>query len=208
MITLPVGGAGRFARVRHGLELFLFAASAIMAAAVVGAALGVAGAALAELPSLWHRGAAALAAGVAALYGIGELLGAKWWVPQRHWLVPKRRYVYGPLLYAGAFGATLGAGLFTKIPFMGYHLLLASCVATADPWQGGALMALFGAARAAPVVAVPLAAWTRSDVPTPAAAHAANRWFAQVDRRMAGLRGSLLLALAGALFAGVLPPLS
>lgn len=175
----------------------MFALAATASAALVGAACGLLGvAAAAHAPSL-RAGLAGLVAAVAGAYGIAESRGAQWWVPQRHWQVPQAWGWHGRFVFATAFGLVLGAGFLTLIPFIGYYLLVALCVVAADPVRGGVLMGLFGAARAVPVLAVPLVSWARRQPQHAQRAAAANDWLAGVDRRLAGVRALTLLAVAG-----------
>lgn len=49
--------------------------------------------------------------------------------------------------FAVWFGAALGVGWLTIIPFIGFHLACIACVATGAPLLGAAVMAPFGAFR-------------------------------------------------------------
>lgn len=169
----------------------------MVSAGTVGVLCGALGGLLkTRVPSVYYT-LAALIAGVATVYSFAELQGAKLPIPTRHWLVPKEWGQYGQPFFATAFGVILGAGFFTVINFIGYYLLLASCVMTAEPIQGSVVMAVFGAARTAPVLVAPLVSWMRGQTYSFETAVIANDWFIQVDPHMAQLRTGVLLAVAG-----------
>ena len=50
------------------------------------------------------------------------------------------------------FGAVLGAGFLTRIPYFGYFVLVAGCFGRGNLWAGAFVMTVFGAARAVSVV--------------------------------------------------------
>jgi sulfite exporter TauE/SafE len=52
---------------------------------------------------------------------------------------------YGAAL---AYGAALGAGVFTRVPFGAFYVLCAWCASRGDPVYGALLMGAYGAARA------------------------------------------------------------
>ncbi len=181
-----------------------FVAAAIVSAGIVGILCGILGALLAGLAAPVLVIVAALIGIVAVVYGLGEVTRANLWVPQRHWLVPSQWSWYGSLRYAAAFGSILGAGFFTLIPFIGYHILLIVCVLVADPIRSGALMTFFAMARTLPVMAIPLVMWIRKEEHTHDTASTAIREFIQVNRFMAALRSGVLFAVAASLLRGIL----
>ena len=118
VISVPVGIRKR-TEVRR---LFVFVASAAASAGTVGAITGWLGSVILRLtPELRFYSFIGLA-GLSIAYGIAELHSAKWWVPTRTWIIPKRWALYGNVPFALAFGSVLGAGFFTIITFIGYHV--------------------------------------------------------------------------------------
>jgi len=72
--------------------------------------------------------------------------------PERQWQVPNKWAVRRPILGAIAFGLTIGAGIFTFIPFTSFYLLLAWELLLGNPLAGALLGATYGLARALPVI--------------------------------------------------------
>lgn len=140
-------------------------------------------------------------AGIGIAYGIAAACGARWPVPTRRWQVPRRWARYGHINFAAAFGAILGAGLFTVVNFIGFYLLLAVCVLSADPLTGSATMALYGAARAIPIPLVPLIFWARGGRYSPEATTAVARWLRAWEAPLSPLRTATLMAIAVSLLA-------
>lgn len=134
---------------------------------------------------------------VALAYGLAELGGLRWWLPQRHWQVPQSWGRHGRVAYAAAFGVVLGAGFLTFVPYVGYHLLLGVCVVGADPQRGGMLMVIFGMARAAPVLLGPLLTWMGGGTFTVATTATINTWATSVDGRAGAFKVAVLAAVAG-----------
>ena len=134
---------------------------------------------------------------LAAGYGAAEICGKAWWVPTRHWQVPRHWGQHGTHLYWTAFGLALGAGFFTIVTSMGYYVLLVIGILLGDPAQAATLMALFGAARVAPVLIMPLLVRTRGVADPFAFAIEANAWLTLKEQRLAVIRGSVLLVVAG-----------
>ncbi|HUS14696.1 MAG TPA: hypothetical protein VM536_06715 [Chloroflexia bacterium] len=118
--------------------------------ALLGALLGAGGALLRGiLPFAVIAGAALV---LALAYGLHELGVLRLPHPEMAWQVPNRWILRRPLLGAAAFGALLGAGIFTYIPFTAFYLLLAWEVLLANPWAGALLGAIYGATRALPAL--------------------------------------------------------
>ena len=158
MIAPSVGGTPCRTRPSDLVRPSLYVASGILAAALLGFGLGVVGAALPEALIRVGWGLIAVTAGA---YVVGSLLGMRIGVPQRDWMIPSDWSWDGETRYAITFGALLGAGLFTKVSYIGYHLLLMLCVALRDPLTAMVVMGAFGLIRTMPVLAFPLAALVR-----------------------------------------------
>jgi hypothetical protein len=103
-----------------------------------------------------------------------------------------------------AAGMILGAGFLTVIPFIGYYLMLLSCIMIADPLHGSIVMGFFGAARAVPVILTPLFWWTFRYPPSLNMTAEANQWFTEVITRLGWLRVPVLFAVAGSALVAVL----
>ena len=136
-------------RVRTAVAAICFALGAVAAAFAVGAAAGLLGEAL-------PRGAAlAVAVAVAALGALRELRLLRVPLPQRRRQVPEHWRRSWPLpLWSGAYGAGLGAGALTHVPFATWYAALAGAVVIGDPLVSGLCLALFGAGRALAAVAL------------------------------------------------------
>ncbi len=94
-----------------------------------------------------------LAAGLVALGGLGGLLETVGRVPtwrrqvDEAWLTRYRGWVYG-----AGFGLQLGAGVATTVTTGAIYLAGVFAVVAASPARGGLIGAVFGLARAAPVL--------------------------------------------------------
>lgn len=201
MITPPCWGAQRYTHSTYIRSVSLFAAGSIVSAGIVGGICGGIGVLLMSRapmlrPVLWG-----LIMVVAALYGVAELRGEPAPVPTRHWLVPRNWGRFGKARYALAFGLLLGAGFFTLVTFVGYYLILGTCVAIADPIYGVALMAIFGAIRAAPVALAPLIYWVRGRRYSFELAAEVNDWLMRIELRIPTLRTITLFSVAGSALA-------
>lgn len=143
--TITPAGCG--SRQRYRLALALFALGALVAAAVLGAVLGLAGAALDRTVALAVVAALAL---VAAAREIGLLPGA---VPGGRGQVPERWRREWPLpAWSLAYGAGLGLGLLTRLPVTTFLVACAGALALGDPLVSAACLAPFGLGRALMVV--------------------------------------------------------
>lgn len=140
----------------------------------------------------------------AAAYGLAELSGARWWVPSREWLIPRRWGRWGSPVFDILFGLFLGAGFFTIIRFVGYHVLLVICVLSRDPIKAAVLMGTFGATRAIPILALPLIGFLRNSRYDFNAAYEMHRHFTHLDRSLRSLRATVLLVIAGISLTAVL----
>ena len=141
MISEPVWLAREDERKRYGRRLLLFSVALVTGAVATGTALAAFG--------TWLWPAASGTALTAALVAIGvlvlarELFLRKAPIPQLKWQVPRgwmRRFWAG----AVAFGATMGAGLFTLQPSALFHVYVLGCLASTDVRRGAVMGATYG----------------------------------------------------------------
>jgi hypothetical protein len=136
-------------RQRQRLALVGFAAGAIAASALVGAALGALGAALGAQLAL-------AAAGLALLAAAREAGLVSFPLPQVRRQVPERWRFELPLpVWSVGYGAGLGVGFLTFQPVATFWVACAAAVALANPLAAAVSFAAFGAGRAL------MAAWPR-----------------------------------------------
>ena len=145
--TITPAGCG--SRHRYRVALALFSVGAIGAAAALGALLGLAGA---SLDRSWTVPVLAVLALVAGLREWGVLRVP---LPGAHRQVPERWRREWPLgAWSLAYGAGLGAGIFTHQVVASFWVACAGAIAIGDPAWSAACLALFGAGRAL-MVALP-----------------------------------------------------
>ena len=145
--TITPAGCG--SRQRYRVALALFSAGAIVAAAALGALLGLVGE---QFDRSWTVPVLAVLALLAALREWGVLRVP---VPGAHRQVPERWRREWPLgAWSLAYGAGLGAGIFTHQVVATFWVACAGAVAIGDPAWSAACLALFGAGRAL-MVALP-----------------------------------------------------
>jgi hypothetical protein len=167
-------------RRRQRVAVALFTASAVLAAALLGAALGLVGALVGA------RGAVAAAGALALLAAAREAGLVRVPLPQARRQVPERWRFELPLpLWATGYGAGLGVGVFTFQPVSTFWVACAGALALARPLPAAVCFSVYGAGRAASVL------WAR--------ARAANA--GEAVERLAGRRRGLLRANAVALAA-------
>jgi hypothetical protein len=129
-------------RQRQRLALVGFAAGAIAASALVGAALGALGAALGAQLAL-------VAAGLALLAAAREAGLVSFPLPQVRRQVPERWRFELPLpVWSVGYGAGLGVGFLTFQPVATFWVACAAAVALANPLAAAVSFAAFGAGRA------------------------------------------------------------
>jgi hypothetical protein len=129
--------------VRNAVIIASFLGSMTLAASVVGAILGAAGE---LLPSGISAGVVVVSASVLAL--LVELRLVSFATPYRHWQVPRDWPTrFGALRGYSLWGATLGVGVFSYVPFASYHVLLLWMVLSGSPVTGGAMGILYGVGR-------------------------------------------------------------
>lgn len=204
MITPPVGGARRFDGLKNVVRLLLFALAASFSAAVVGAACSYGGSLLIRNGSNLSTALWASVGCCAVAYGLAELSGARWWVPSREWLIPRRWGRWGSPAFDILFGLFLGAGFFTIIRFVGYHVLLVICVLSRDPLKSALLMGAFGATRAMPILVLPLIGFLKKRHYDFSTAYEMHRHFTHLDRRLRSVRATLLFVISGIALTAIL----
>ena len=129
----------------------VFVSSTSASGALLGIVVGWVGQlVMGSVTPIWSHTLLAGTAAILALVEIGvlpiRLPSASRSVPQRWWLR------YGPKTAALAYGAVLGLGITTAIPFASFYLLLAGMMVT-GPVGGAVIGASYGFGRAS---AVPL----------------------------------------------------
>lgn len=176
-------------RKRQIVAQALFALSAVAAAAALGLALGLLGAALGG------ERAVLAAAGLALVAAAREAGLVRFPVPQARRQVPERWRFELPLpLWSSGYGAGLGAGFFTFQPVSTYWVACAGALALARPLPAALCFSLYGAGRALMVV------WPRRQEADPTAA--VERL---VTRRGALLRANVVALLACAVLLAAAP---
>jgi hypothetical protein len=103
----------------------------------------------------WHFRACAIAlALIAAIGSLHDLQLLPFRLPSRCWQVPQRWKQFHPSVAAACYGFVIGLGVLTHIPFASFYLVVGVCALLANPSLGAALLAVYGAARAAAVAIV------------------------------------------------------
>jgi hypothetical protein len=167
-------------RKRQMLAQVVFAAAAVVTSAALGLALGFAG-------SLLGARHAVLAAAALALVAAAREAGLlRFPLPQARRQVPESWRFELPLpVWAGGYGAGLGAGFFTFQPVSTFWVACAGALALGRPLAAALCLSLYGAGRAAMIV------WPRRRTGDPTAA----------VERLTRRRGALLRANVVALVA-------
>ena len=150
----PLGERGR--GNRWWLTALAYEAGSIVGGAAMGAAAGAIGLPLAHLllASALARAVAGAAVTVVALALEIRTLNARSRLPgprrqvDKAWLDRYRGWVYG-----GGFGLQLGTGLVTIVNSAAMYALVGLFIAMGSPATGAAVGALFGLARALPLLA-------------------------------------------------------
>lgn len=152
----PLGERGRNARWPLTISYYLI--GSLLGGAAIGLAAGLVGELLAWLVRFVGLGQTPV--GLVLIFGLAALLGAA--LDTRRWrsrLPTIHRQVnedwletYRPWVYGGGFGFQLGLGVVTIVTTASVYLLLLLIVLTGS-WQIGlGLGALFGLARALPIL--------------------------------------------------------
>lgn len=173
-----------------------FMVAALLAAGLLGVALGVVGTWAKQSFVSVERPFATLLGMTSLAYGGAEAIGADLPVPTRHWLVPRTWHAYGGDVFATAFGVVLGLGFVTVVPYFGYYVLMAACMTIGGPIAGGVAMMVYALTRAAPVVGVSFFAAHRNYDHNSGIEHRVIRRMSQVNRMILPIRAGLLLYAA------------
>lgn len=182
----------------------MFALSAAFSAAMVGVACAYVGSLLIRTGSNLSTAMWASLACCGAAYGLAELSGVRWWVPTREWLIPRRWGRWGSPTFDILFGLFLGAGFFTIIRFVGYHVLLVICALSRDPLKAALLMGTFGVTRAIPILVFPVIGFVRNKHFDFSTAYEMHKHFTHLDQRLRSVRATVLFAISGIALTAVL----
>jgi hypothetical protein len=150
-------------RIRGGVGLaqWTFAIGCIAGGAALGSALGMIGGALGlrhVIPS-WGPVMLAIAGAIHLMFAARELGLIQFVMPQSRWQVPRAwQFTMAPRMAGFLYGAGLGFGIFTRITTGALYLVMAWIVLLGDIGIGAAVLAVFGAGRALPVVLLAAAA--------------------------------------------------
>jgi len=173
----------------------------MLAALILGMALGTLGSvAKRHVPGavtvLWT-----VATICAVIYAIRDLIGRTWPVPSRSWLVPRRWGCFGSPISDALFGASLGLGFVTVVPFIGFYLLLVMCVAYADVQRATTTMMTFALVRVFPIVFTPVTYYLTSGTYDSFVAREVNRRTTCIlnSRPLLVVRAYVLFLAAGAI---------
>lgn len=130
---------------------FVFLTGCVVGATCVGAALGVVGA----LPG--GRGVGLLCLVVVVLLWFNDKCGiVTLGAPSSCWQVPREWAWAGRLRYSLVFGLLLGLGVVTIVKSWAVYMVLAGAMAQGDMFAGTGVGAVFGFARAMPMLLVSL----------------------------------------------------
>ena len=148
-VIMPLGQRHRRWTFWVARGVLYIAASALSGALVGGLVAAIGGVAEHVLPAVVLFGLAGL---LGLAYGLHELGIFHLPHPEHKWQVPNEWIARRPLFGAVAFGLTIGAGVFTFIPFTSFYVLLAWELALGNVWAGALLGAAYGLARGLPVI--------------------------------------------------------
>jgi cytochrome c biogenesis protein CcdA len=192
------------APVVHGVRRWVIAVAAFAAGSIAaGAALGLALGWVAERAGGGSVHGAWAAAGVAAAYAAREAGLLRLPIPQLRRQVPQRWREVLPLpATAFLYGAGLGVGFVTYIP-VATLVAVTAAVALADPSDGMAALAAFGAGRA--VVLVAATAGLRDWDEAAERFERAGQWLRERGGALRTANAGAMAALAGVLAATATP---
>ncbi|WP_419165781.1 hypothetical protein [Candidatus Palauibacter sp.] len=122
-------------------------------------------------------------------------------LPYSTWVVPREWNQLPRGVHAFAFGAALGLGVATRIPFAAMHVVMATCLLVGSPQMALASFGAFGLVRAAPMILVSRGLATRGDSDIIAELDRLRRAAPWLSRLAVGLTGGLAGTLAKQLLA-------
>lgn len=147
-MVATIGPLVKVAKVRWATSMLLFVTASTMSAMTLGLLLGLVGSLFSHGPSTPSVivGVFALACALVEVRALPVTVPfCARSVPQSWW----RRY--GPVYGSVAYGAVLGIGVTTVIPFITFYFVLFAAL-LAGPIGGGLLLGLYGFARSLPVL--------------------------------------------------------
>jgi hypothetical protein len=128
---------------RNKALLGIFVTGLVGTAALVGFTLGTIGWSIAS-----HVNRELVLGGLVVVAIFIELEVLQFSAPYRHWQVPRDwPSKYGAAGGYGLWGATLGAGFLSYVPFASYHVLLVWLLLSGGPASGAVIGGLYGAGR-------------------------------------------------------------
>lgn len=126
MIAPPVGGRTGVTKAAYAGACW-YLVGAIVGGSSIGAVCAAAGFLLRHtLPQPFRWGYIVLGT-CAIVYAIADIAGRQLKVPSSPWRVPRRWGQYGAIVPAIGFGFSIGTGVLTVVPWIGYYLLLVLC---------------------------------------------------------------------------------
>jgi hypothetical protein len=144
--------------IRKGLVIVTFLGSMVLAAMILGATLGWLG----EPLLLGETARALLVLGASALALLVELRLVSFGAPYRHWQVPRDwPGRFGMFRGYALWGAALGVGVISYVPFASYHVLLVWMLASGGAVAGAVMGAAYGVGRGLASLAPAVAAARR-----------------------------------------------
>ena len=155
IIPIGNGDTHRTQYQKRQMVVVAHAAGTTSAAAAFGFIVGVTGMLLKRTNILFENEQLLilLTGGMALLYAGHEFKFFRLPAPQSGWQVPERwKSELSPLWLSFLYGAGLGPGLFTAIPFTTFYLAVIWVLVTASPWFGVLCFTMYGLGRAAPIL--------------------------------------------------------
>jgi len=151
-VIVPLGKAAS-AVVNWLVRVLVYVIASTVGGALMGLSLGLIGSLIyALVPGPTVAWPMLVIAGFALLYALHEGLLLRLPHPERNWQVPNAWIMRWPILGTAMFGAILGTGLLTFIPYSSYYVLLAWTAGTGSLVLATALGATYGLVRGLPAV--------------------------------------------------------
>lgn len=132
---------------------------------------------------------------------VAGVAGTRLRLPYSSWIVPREWNRFPRAACAFAFGAALGLGVATRIPFAAMHVVMATCLLVGSPQMALASFGAFGLVRAAPMVLVSRGLATHGDPDIVAELDRLRRAASWLSRLAIGLTAGLAGTLAKQLLA-------
>jgi hypothetical protein len=121
--------------------------AATLCGAIVGAAIALLGLPVTGLLGSGSARGIAVVTGLAV--GLCELLAIGMRMPQRHKQVPSSwRHRFPPEIALAGYGGIIGMGIFTKIPFASFYVLIVWTLLEGSVEAGAITLAVYGLSRA------------------------------------------------------------